>query len=90
MEQIQKQEGPEYINIPQHTNRVCGNCIYHKKERMMCGHDYVTDNYSCMHPEANPDGIRQSIMGEGRIIAFNSRKEPATPSWCPYLNQQPK
>ena len=81
-----EKEGPEFREIPSQRFRVCGDCKYHKVQRMMCGHDYVTDNYTCTHPDAVKD-IFPSIFAEGRTIAFNSRETPATPEWCPFLKQ---
>lgn len=82
-------EGPEFREIPSHRQRVCGDCKYHKKQRMMCGHDYVTDNYSCVHPDVD-EKYHSVIFGEGRSIAFNSRVTPSTPNWCPFLTEKHK
>ena len=81
-------EGPEIREIPSQRQRVCGNCKYHHKERWVCGHNYVTDNYSCHHPDFLDNSRYSFAFGEGREIAFNSRETPSTPSWCPFL--QPK
>jgi hypothetical protein len=85
---IEKKEGPEMREIPSQRQQVCGDCKYHHKERWVCGHDFVTDNYSCAHP----DVIRKyndGMFGHNKGIAFNSRETPSTPSWCPFLKQQP-
>jgi hypothetical protein len=81
------QEGPQMREIPSQRQRVCGDCKYHKKDRWMCGHDHVTDNYSCTHPEFTNPANPNIVMGGGRQIAFNSRETPSTPSWCPFLKQ---
>lgn len=84
------QEGPEFREIPSQRQRVCGDCKYHRKKRWMCGQNYVTDNYSCEHPDFN-SALHQGIMGEsGRSIAFNSAETPSTPSWCPFLTEHKK
>lgn len=77
------QEGPEFREIPSQRQRVCGDCKYHRKQRWMCGHDYVTDNYNCAHPNftKTPTGF----FGPGRSIAFDSAETPSTPDWCPFL-----
>jgi len=82
----EQQEGPELREIPSQRQRVCGDCKYHRKERWMCGHDHVTDNYSCVHPDFMKDFKFVSNFREGRSIAFNSRETPPTPSWCPFLD----
>lgn len=82
-----KNEGPEFREIPSQRQRVCGDCKYHHKERWMCGHDYVTDNYSCSHPEASNAGINSILGMDGRPIAFNSSETPTTPDWCPFLKK---
>ena len=77
------QEGPSMREIPSQRQRVCGDCKFHVKERWMCGHRRVTDNYSCTHPDL---GIAQEfIFSSGRTIAFNSEETPSTPEWCPFL-----
>lgn len=81
-----KNEGPEFREIPSQRLRVCGDCKYHKKDRMMCGHDYVTDNYSCTHPDFKDYLRGGNIFGAGKMIAFDSRETPNTPEWCPFLN----
>jgi hypothetical protein len=83
-------EGPEFREIPSQRQQVCGDCKYHKKDRMMCGHDYVTDNYSCIHPDVISEKPFINILGEGRSIAFNSRETPPTPGWCPFLTSNKK
>lgn len=83
MSNEEKQSGPEMINLPMQRKRVCGGCQYHDRQRMVCGHDYVTNNYKCLHPDVEREG--SSIFGPGRMIAYNSREEPSTPAWCPFL-----
>lgn len=82
---MNKNEGPEFREFPARRQQVCGDCKYHKKERWMCGHDRVTDNYSCAHPDVK---AKVSLFGEGRVIAFNSSETPSTPDWCPFLQQK--
>lgn len=83
----EKKEGPEFKEIPSQKQHVCGDCKYHKKQRWVCGHDHVTDNYSCNHPNFNT-ALQYGIIGEGRSIVFNSSETPPTPSWCPFLNSK--
>lgn len=81
----ESKEGPTLREIPSQRQRVCGDCKYHKKDRMMCGHDFVTDNYSCTHPDFKEETKMGNILGAGKMIAFNSRETPSTPHWCPFL-----
>lgn len=80
-------EGPSMREMPAQIQRVCGDCKFHKKQRWMSGHDHVTDNYSCTHPQFTNPVDASIVMGGGKQIAFNSREEPTTPSWCPFLKQ---
>ena len=75
------QEGPSMREIPSQRQRVCGDCKYHRKERWMCGHKTVTDNFYCMHPDVTV----KFLDHEGRTIAFDSEETPSTPEWCPFL-----
>lgn len=84
----EKNEGPEFREIPSRRQQICGDCKYHNVQRFMCGHDYVTDNYSCTHPEADKNGLESVLGQKGRTIAFNSRETPSTPHWCPFLNNK--
>lgn len=82
---MKDQEGPSTRIIPQERMQVCNGCKYNKKEQMMCGHDYVTNNYSCEHPDILSDLLNLSAFTRGRSIAFNARETPPTPNWCPFL-----
>jgi hypothetical protein len=75
-------EGSSVRRIPEEIFRVCAGCKFHHVEGWVYGHDFVTKNYSCRHPS----------FGKEMTIAFNSKREPHTPSWCPLLpvNQQNK
>jgi hypothetical protein len=88
MEQKDIIEGPTIREIPSQRQQVCGDCKYHQRDRWFCGSDYVTDNYSCLHPDFADEKRYSFAFGNGREIAFNSRETPSTPSWCPFLKQQ--
>lgn len=84
----ENKEGPSTRTIPERTEQVCINCKFFDIQPMMFGHNYVTKNYSCSHPDIVHEWKGISLHGGNRSISHNSTTMPSTPIWCPFLNKK--
>lgn len=80
-------EGPSIKNIPALSYNVCNGCKFLHTQAGMRGRFVHTDNYGCMHPDADIHPFTTSLLGKGRSIHFNHEGDCTTPDWCPIKNK---
>jgi hypothetical protein len=76
-------EGYTIRHIPAQEYKVCHGCKYLNTVPVMFGHRTVTNDYTCMNPDA-----QLVINSGGRWIHLNHQGDCIVPSWCPYLKQK--
>jgi len=84
---MEKTAGPRIRVTPEQRQRVCNGCEHLEKQPGLRGHNRVTDNYFCQHPNFENE---KSFLGDlkGKLIHYNHSGYCNTPEWCPFLNNQ--